>query len=448
MAIQFTPFSGIWWPKLKRSNVPIEINTDVQNINTTTGQVTVPLQREIELPKPPSITQPKTVSQKPETIQLPEVRDSSNLIDWDNQSKEGKGKAAKQFLMRRLGLTDYQAAALVGSFMRESGLNINAENKAEKAGKNPSVKASQYGIGIGQWTHNRHDDFVNWITEHGNTLQSQLAFAADEIERKYPQFLKMLKQADNSDEASDYVFAMYTGGNYTKANKSNIHSIVDQLDEKYGAKHIQLYGKNTNNHSAARKKAAREALTYQFGGILDKQPLPYAKQFDLSLNPFKPQQVKDSPRRLDKHAITSIPGIYMDNLNTIADRLKEAGFSKEQSAAILATVADESHANPLAIGDKGAARGLFQWHGNRFNADDTLDSQINLIINEIRDTRNVDGWGPSEKYKRNAAIDAFNNGNLESAITAITYNFIRPKYKDSATKRRFQLAQRIYNELL
>lgn len=52
--------------------------------------------------------------------------------------------------MSRLGLSDYQASAIVGSFMRESGLNINAENKAEKLGKNSSVNPSQYGIGIGQ----------------------------------------------------------------------------------------------------------------------------------------------------------------------------------------------------------------------------------------------------------------------------------------------------------
>ena len=439
MAIQFTPFLQL------RKDKPQE-TVPIQQVNLTQKTV-VP--REAELPEPPTIQQPKAEVLREEIIQPPQVTDTYNLIDWNNQSKEGKGRAARQFLERRLGLTDYQAAALVGSFMRESGLNINAENKAEKAGKNPAVKASQYGIGIGQWTHDRHDDLVNWITQYGNTLESQLTFAADEIERKYPQFLNALKQASNSDEASDYVFAMYTGGNYTKANKSNIKSIVDQLDKRYGAKHIELYGKNTNNHSEARKKAAREALKYQFGGILGKQPEPYQKQYDLSDNPFNLyKHAKVEKPTVEKHALTSIPGINMDNLNTIADRLKAEGFNKEQSAAILATVAEESKANPLAVGDNGAARGLFQWHGNRFIADNTLESQINLIIKELRDIKNVDGWGPSTKYKRSAAIEAFNSGNLENAITALTYNFIRPKNQDGATKRRFQLAQQIYNELL
>ena len=442
--IKFTPFINKSVSKFKNFITPIRQNIATDVVPTQSKTETVQ-QRAIELPKPVAIDQPKAVSLKQETV--PIVRDSESLIDWDNQTREGKGRAAKQYLMQRLGLKDYQAAALVGSFMRESGLNINAENKAEKAGKNPAVKASQYGIGIGQWTHSRHDDLVNWITKNGNTLQSQLDFAADEIIRKYPQFLNMLKQSENSDEASDYVFAMYTGANYTKANKNNIKSIVDQLDKRYGAKHIQLYGKDTNNHSEARKKAAREALSYQFGGVVNDYPLPYAKQYNLSLNPFKKEKQVEIPK-VENHAFTAIPGINMNNLNTIADRLKESGFSKEQTAAILATVAEESHADPKAIGDNGAARGLFQWHGNRFDAGDDLDSQINLIIKEIRDTKNVNGWGPSNKYKRSTAIETFNNGNLEDTVAVLTHNFIRPHDKDGATKRRFQLAQKLYNELL
>ena len=216
--IKFTPFINKSVSKFKNFITPIRQNIATDVVPTQSKTETVQ-QRAIELPKPVAIDQPKAVSLKQETV--PIVRDSESLIDWNNQTREGKGRAAKQYLMQRLGLKDYQAAALVGSFMRESGLNINAENKAEKAGKNPAVKASQYGIGIGQWTHSRHDDLVNWITKNGNTLQSQLDFAADEIIRKYPQFLNMLKQSENSDEASDYVFAMYTGANYTKANKNN-----------------------------------------------------------------------------------------------------------------------------------------------------------------------------------------------------------------------------------
>ena len=138
----------------------------------------------------------------------------------------------------------------------------------------------------------------------------------------------------------------------------------------------------------------------------------------------------------------------MDNLNHIADRLKDAGFSKEQSAAILGTVMEESHGNPLAIGDNGKARGLFQWHGARFQATDDLDSQIDLIINELRDYKNSNGWLSSKKYNKQDAINAFNSDDLHAIITALTANFIRPANTDSAIERRYNQAQQIYKQLI
>ena len=62
--------------------------------------------------------------------------------------------------MDQLGITKEQASGILANFMAESGLNVNAENAAEKAGNNSAVKPNQYGIGIGQWTGKRHDDYV------------------------------------------------------------------------------------------------------------------------------------------------------------------------------------------------------------------------------------------------------------------------------------------------
>lgn len=52
--------------------------------------------------------------------------------------------------MNGLGLTKAQSSGIIANLLSESGLNTNAENAAEKAGKNSSVSSSQYGIGIGQ----------------------------------------------------------------------------------------------------------------------------------------------------------------------------------------------------------------------------------------------------------------------------------------------------------
>ena len=190
--------------------------------------------------------------------------------------------------------------------MAESGLNVNAENAAEKAGNNSAVKPNQYGIGIGQWTGKRHDDYVKWIGSHGNSLQSQLDFTIDEIQRKYPKFLETLRSAETPEEASDYTYAMYTAANHTNVNKNNIQSILDRIARMYDANHRQTYGRTFNNHADRRRGFALDIMGYKIGGILkaqggtlfppnenreirfiQEQPKPYQSKYDLSINPFE-----------------------------------------------------------------------------------------------------------------------------------------------------------------
>lgn len=93
---------------------------------------------------------------------------------------------------------------------------------------------------------------------------------------------------------------MYTGGNYRDVSGDRLAKAVAERDQAYGAKHIQLYGKDSNNHSARRRQATLEALTYKLGGIVKMQnagvlkspksttslvervPSPYQKQYNLS----------------------------------------------------------------------------------------------------------------------------------------------------------------------
>ena len=94
----------------------------------------------------------------PETQVIEETPDMT--IDWNDTSRQGKSKSARNYLMENLGLTKAQASGIIANLLSESGLKEGAENAAEKTGKNSSVKSSQYGIGIGQWTGKRHDDYV------------------------------------------------------------------------------------------------------------------------------------------------------------------------------------------------------------------------------------------------------------------------------------------------
>ena len=167
---------------------------------------------------------------------------------------------ANKYLQKNLNLTAEQAAALVGVWQAESGFNLNAENKAEKAGKNSAVKSSQYGIGIGQWTHSRHDDFVNFMKGKENTLKNQLDFAIHEIKTKYQDYLHNLQSAANIKDATAYTYVQYVGGNEKNIiNVDDLYARVEKMVQRYMKKHMELYGKASNGFER-RLKYAMDSL--------------------------------------------------------------------------------------------------------------------------------------------------------------------------------------------
>lgn len=184
-----------------------------------------------------------------------------NVLNTDG-SNQDKQRVASKYLQENLGLTKEQAAALVGIWQAESNFNLRAVNQAEKAGKNSAVKASQYGIGIGQWTHSRHDDFVNYINAHGGnySLKNQLDFAIDEIKTKYPEFLSNLKNASNVREATGYAYVQYVGANERNIKDINdLEARITKVANRYMRKHVGLYGKATNGFEQ-RLKFANNSL--------------------------------------------------------------------------------------------------------------------------------------------------------------------------------------------
>lgn len=143
-----------------------------------------------------------------------------------------------------------------------------------------------------------------------------------------------------------------------------------------------------------------------------------------------------------KESKISVRGANNDNLNYINSQLSKAGMDKNQRAAVLATIVAESGGNPKAIGDGGLAHGLFQWHPNRYKAGEDLDSQIELILQEISDVNYKNGWGGRKKD-----FDAFNSNDLKSVVSAITKGFIRPANADSQSNKRYNIAQEILKQI-
>lgn len=150
----------------------------------------------------------------------------------------------------------------------------------------------------------------------------------------------------------------------------------------------------------------------------------------------------------DKIENLAVSNANSNNLNEINKQLKNAGYRKTQRAAILATVIAESGANPAAIGDAGKAKGLFQWHPNRFNAGIDLDSQIKLMLSELSNYSNPNGWSESAKYNKQNAFDTFvSTDDLFSAVSALTANFIRPRYTDNEIRKRYRIAQELLKQM-
>ena len=224
----------------------------------------------------PTVTQTEVTSQPMQTVpteptEQTAVQSPITSFEWSEKdintlnsdgSNKDKQRVTSKYLQEKLGLTKEQAAALVGIWQAESNFNLTAANQAEKSGKNSAVKSSQYGIGIGQWTHSRHDDFVNYINSHGGdySLKNQLDFAIEEIKTKYPEFLSNLKTASNVKDATAYAYVQYVGANERNIKDiADLYARVNRTVNRYRQKHLELYGKATNGFEQ-RLKFANDSL--------------------------------------------------------------------------------------------------------------------------------------------------------------------------------------------
>ena len=244
---------------------PVSITTPIVTPrSTTTSSTATSSTTPTQSTQAQEITQPAQVTQpvQPTASGSEEWTEGDlGILNSDGSNKD-KQRITNKYLREKLGLTKEQAAALVGIWQAESNFKLDAANQAEKAGKNSSVKSSQYGIGIGQWTHSRHDDFVNYINTHGGnySLKNQLDFAIEEIKTKYPEFLSNLRSASNVKDATAYAYVQYVGANERNIKDiSDLYARVNKTVNRYRQKHLELYGKATNGFEQ-RLKFANDSL--------------------------------------------------------------------------------------------------------------------------------------------------------------------------------------------
>lgn len=125
-------------------------------------------------------------------------------------TNEQKLAASLHYLQDQYGFSKAGASGFLACLNASSHMKLGAANKQEKNGQNGNVNKNQYGIGIMQWTHGRHDDFLNYVKNNGGKadLKTQLDFGMTELARK-PELLAKLQSIENPEDAAAYTWACF-----------------------------------------------------------------------------------------------------------------------------------------------------------------------------------------------------------------------------------------------
>ena len=143
-------------------------------------------------------------------------------------SLKERQKVAFDYLKRELGLTDNQAAGLVGTLTSESQMNPGAVNRLSGGG-------SDGGEGIAQWTGaSRKGPILNYLRQISgkpysrisqSTLGEQLRAVAWEYKTKRPKSLAALRSKTSINDATHEVLSSFeNGGNGVNASIGQLNS--------------------------------------------------------------------------------------------------------------------------------------------------------------------------------------------------------------------------------
>lgn len=145
---------------------------------------------------------------------------------------------------------------------------------------------------------------------------------------------------------------------------------------------------------------------------------------------------------------------FNDNLNYIYRDLRKNGYDDMRISAILGTIVDESHGDPYATSDNGTYHGLLQWGSDRYRINPfyedserkagdkaELDRQLKLMYSTIDNLDDRKSWthggkGSGYMSARDAHDAWINAQDINQAVHAFNYGYVRPKGKDASVKNR------------
>lgn len=166
---------------------------------------------------------------------------TEDLAGLQTGSVHKKGASIAKMLMSRYGLTDVQAAAIVGNFIRESGLTpYNVENTSPYDAQEPlppPYGTPRTGYGWAQWTGGRLNTFIEKFLGGGPGKRGKAANDGDnwkmltyELDGPYNHVIQGLKSYTDVTQATIYAEENYEGA-LTKANDERINAAKGVLKE-------------------------------------------------------------------------------------------------------------------------------------------------------------------------------------------------------------------------
>ncbi|AGS81101.1 baseplate hub subunit and tail lysozyme [Caulobacter phage Cr30] len=155
------------------------------------------------------------------------------------EATQEKASALTKKLMERYGLTDYQAAGIVGNLVHESNLIPNRiqGTGVQTGSPDPSSKSGK-GYGWAQWDNVRRQNFIKFCDQKNLDIQSDEAnyqFLCHELDTTEKSTIVALKQTSNVNDATSIFL--------TKFERAG----VSHIDRRVNAANMSLKGVNDAN---------------------------------------------------------------------------------------------------------------------------------------------------------------------------------------------------------
>lgn len=142
---------------------------------------------------------------------------------------------------------------------------------------------------------------------------------------------------------------------------------------------------------------------------------------------------------------------YIDYINK---GLVSRGVGKNQRAAIIANIIEESGGNPFAVDSTKKFKGLLQWEESRYWPGDEkdvykeIDNQLDYIVNTAGNATDRKSWthgGKGSGYNSlTDAMAAYNSeDDLEAAMRGYTLGYVRPAGGINSYNNRLKVAQQL-----